>query len=437
MPQQRLKWKTDLEKGVITANFDRRGWVRAAENDPEWNIYWASVGTVRQIFNPDTGYRLTDMQLINHYPNHFELTRKDLMVKNMKRYLKDEIKSKKDADINGQNFLDFVPITYLLPADYTLFVEEFRRNPNAMWIMKPTGRSQGKGIFIINKLAQIKKWSSQSRWAQMPLKEAYVISRYVENPLLIGGKKFDLRIYVLVSSFRPLRVHQYAHGFARFCNAKYNSDMADIDNPFIHLTNVAIQKHDADYNQRHGGKWHVENLRLYIESSFGLEASNKLFQGMDQLIINSLKAVQNVMINDRHCFECYGYDILIDQDLKPWLVEVNASPSLSTTTDSDRIMKYSLLKDIYSIVAPGVPATVPDTCKSIYGNVGSAGIRGKDANNATFVGDDQTKGPMKRSGAFYVLYDEAAETAAAQAAQEKDDEDDRRRGRVKSGVEWR
>lgn len=76
---------------------------------------------------------------------------------------------------------EFIPVTYLLPADYTLFVEEFRRNPNTMWIMKPTSRSQGKGIFIINKLAQIKKWSSQSRWAQMPLKEAYVISRWGPN----------------------------------------------------------------------------------------------------------------------------------------------------------------------------------------------------------------------------------------------------------------
>jgi tubulin polyglutamylase TTLL1 len=400
----RLKWKTDIEKSVVVMTLERRGWQRvhdddgpsyavtssggtastahtatatatataattatssssssAASSGHDWNIYWASVHTVRQIFSAESGVRLTDIQLINHFPNHYELTRKDLMVKNIKRYLKDVAK----APNNGVAPPDFVPVTYLLPADYTLFVEEFRRNPNAMWIMKPTSRSQGKGIFIINKLAQIKKWSSTSRWAQMPNKEAYVISRYIDNPLLVGGKKFDLRLYVLVTSYRPLKVYQYVHGFARFCNSKYTTDVDDIDNPFIHLTNVAIQKHGDDYNSKHGGKWHVRNLRLFVEHTYGLEASNKLFLGMDQLIVHSLKAVQNVIMNDKHCFECYGYDVLIDADLKPWLVEVNASPSLSCTTEADRIMKASLLRDIYNIVAPGVPSHAPDGCKSL------------------------------------------------------------------------
>ncbi len=57
----RVKWKTDLEKGVVTINFDRRGWQRAAEGE-DWNIYWASVGTVKAIFNPESGYRLNDLQ---------------------------------------------------------------------------------------------------------------------------------------------------------------------------------------------------------------------------------------------------------------------------------------------------------------------------------------------------------------------------------------
>ena len=126
---------------------------------------------------------------------------------------------------------------------------------------------------------------------------------------------------------------------------------------------------------------------------------------MDALIIHSLKAVQNVMINDRHCFECYGYDILIDADLKPWLVEVNASPSLTTTTEADRIIKLSLLRDIYNVVAPGLPATLPENAKTL-------GIA--------------PSGPCYPVGGFYVLYDEAQEAADAAA---KEDEDDSRFGR--------
>ena len=55
-------------------------------------------------------------------------------------------------------------------------------------------------------------------------KESYVISRYLDDPLLIGGKKFDLRIYVLVTGYRPLKVYLYDLGFCRFCVEKYNND---------------------------------------------------------------------------------------------------------------------------------------------------------------------------------------------------------------------
>lgn len=58
------------------------------------------------------------------------------------------------------------------------------------------------------------------------------------------------------------------------------------------------------------------------------------------------------MINDKHCFECYGYDILIDKDLKPWMIEVNASPSLTSTSEGDRALKMGLLNDVFSIVVP-------------------------------------------------------------------------------------
>jgi tubulin polyglutamylase TTLL1 len=164
-------------------------------------------------------------------------------------------------------------------------------------------------------------------------KESYVISRYVENPLLIGGKKFDLRIYVLVTSYRPLRAWLNVNGFGRFCVEKYSNDANERDNLFIHLTNVAISKLNVDYNDKHGGKWSITNLRFYLEQTSGKTMTDKCFEDINSIIYISLKSVQNVVINDKHCFELYGYDILIDSNLKPWLIEVNASPSLSTTTE--------------------------------------------------------------------------------------------------------
>jgi len=72
------------------------------------------------------------------------------------------------------------------------------------------------------------------------MKEAYVICRYIDKPLLIGKKKFDLRIYVLVTSYRPLKVWLSTLGFARFCNEKYSCEPGEIDNMMMHLTNVAV-----------------------------------------------------------------------------------------------------------------------------------------------------------------------------------------------------
>jgi len=99
------------------------------------------------------------------------------------------------------------------------------------------------------------------------------------------------------------------------------------------------------------------------------------------------------MINDRHCFECYGYDLLIDDNLKPWLVEVNASPSLATTTEADKKMKSTLIRDILEIVVP----------EKNFGSVQGA----------------NRQGPMKDQGDFVVLYDEAAEAEKLAAEETK------------------
>jgi len=154
----------------------------------------------------------------------------------------------------------------------------------------------------------------------------------------------------LVTSFRPLKAYLYQNGFCRFCHEQYTTDIAEFDNVFIHLTNIAIQKHAEEYNAKHGGKWSIDDLRLYVQGTQGHQAAENLFQQMENLIITTLKAVQNVMINDKHCFEMYGIDILIDANLRPWLLEVNASPSLGATTEEDRILKTELLQDTFAVV---------------------------------------------------------------------------------------
>ncbi|XP_033329640.1 tubulin tyrosine ligase-like 1B isoform X3 [Megalopta genalis] len=308
---------------------------------------------------------MDDKQMINHFPNHYELTRKDLLVKNIKRYRKELEREGNPLAERGDGpvkylYLDFIPVTFVLPADYNMFVEEYRKSPQSTWIMKPCGKSQGAGIFLINKLSKLKKWSREAKNPFNPnlTKESYVISRYIDNPLLIGGKKFDLRLYVLITSFRPLKAYLFKLGFCRFCTVKYDTSIQELDNMYIHLTNVSVQKHGEEYNSKHGGKLSVHNLRLYLESTRGKAVTEKLFANITWCIVHSLKAVAPVMANDRHCFECYGYDIIIDNELKPWLIEVNASPSLTSTTVNDRILKYKLIDNIISIVVP--PDGVPD-----------------------------------------------------------------------------
>ncbi|XP_053607885.1 polyglutamylase complex subunit TTLL1-like [Plodia interpunctella] len=367
-----INFCTDFEKSTVINTFKRRGWKQVSP-DGDWNVYWSNTATCRSLFNLDSGLRLRDNQLINHFPNHYELVRKDLLVKNIKRYRKElekechPLADKTEVKLSNGHvtyrylYLDLIPLTFVLPSDYNLFVEEYRRCPQMTWIMKPCGKSQGEGIFLINKLSKLKKWSRESRkylQHHISSKDSYVISRYIDNPLLIGGKKFDLRIYVLVTSFRPLKAYMFRNGFCRFCTMKYDTSVTELDNMYVHLTNVSVQKHGGDYNSIHGGKLGIHNLKLYLQGTRGREVTDRLFEAIHWLIVHSLKAVAPVMSNDRHCFECYGYDIIIDNNLKPWLIEVNASPSMTATTVNDRILKYKLVENMLSVVLP--PDGIPD-----------------------------------------------------------------------------
>lgn len=64
----------------------------------------------------------------------------------------------------------------------------------------------------------------------------------------------------------------------------------------------------------------------------------------------SLLAVQPAIMQDRNCFELYGYDVLLSDDLRPWLLEVNASPALTGTDSEDYRLKFDLVDDVLNVL---------------------------------------------------------------------------------------
>lgn len=342
----KVRFRTCLRNTIYDALRSRPGWTET-DSDVDFDFVWADVPWMRENFD---GLHLKEHQRVNHFRNHYELTRKDLMVKNLKRITKQMVREDKQAEAKE---MDFFPLTFILPSEYHMFVEEFKRAPHT-WIAKPIGKAQGRGIFLFNELKDVKEWKKalDTRGAKKEEDdvEVYVAQRYIENPYLIGGKKFDLRIYALVTSYTPLTVWLYRSGFARFSSGRFSMEKGDISNTYVHLTNVAIQKTAANYDKEQGCKWDLAAMKLFMMSKHGPEAINAMMYGMELIIIRSLQSVQKVMMNDRHCFELYGYDIMIDDALKPWLIEVNASPSLSADTPDDHELKVGMLEDMLDVI---------------------------------------------------------------------------------------
>jgi tubulin polyglutamylase TTLL9 len=230
------------------------------------------------------------------------------------------------------------------------------------------GRAQGRGIFIVSRIAQVEAWIreralSDRTAAALALTppppnapppeapEAFVVQRYIDAPLLVGGRKFDLRLYACVTSFAPLRVWLYREGFARFTARRYSSDVATLANPFVHLTNHAVQKQDAGYDAAACDlKWPIPALRAFLAARHGEARAAAAMGDINGVIVGALRAVAPSIIADRHCCEMYGYDVMLDSELKPWLIEVNASPSLSADTASDAELKMRLVDDYMSIL---------------------------------------------------------------------------------------
>jgi tubulin polyglutamylase TTLL5 len=144
--------------------------------------------------------KLFYFQKVNHFPHNKHISRKDMLKKNIEKI--------KRLGAKTQVLFDIMPESYLLPGENTLFLERYmhykeKEGSRNLWIMKPIGMSRGRGISLISSLDQV------------IFTEPVVLQKYLKNPLLLDGYKFDMRIYVLLTAINPLEVFIYREGFAR------------------------------------------------------------------------------------------------------------------------------------------------------------------------------------------------------------------------------
>lgn len=118
--------------------------------------------------------------------------------------------------IYGKAF-EIAPTTYIFPEDYKRFVlDREMNNFKSMYIMKPAASSCGRGIKVIGKRTHVNKRSG------------YIVSKYVSRPHLIRGFKYDLRVYVLVTSFEPLKIYLFRDGLVRLATVPYTTSKSSI-----------------------------------------------------------------------------------------------------------------------------------------------------------------------------------------------------------------
>ncbi|KAJ8027366.1 putative tubulin polyglutamylase TTLL2 [Holothuria leucospilota] len=314
-----------------------RGWkefVEGEQNENDWNLSWRN-SRYRQCDYDD----LMSWQRLNHFPKTTAITKKDMLARNMKRM----------KGVYGASVFNFTPLAFNLPNDYTKFVAEYTKimdqnkkeenGKKEFWICKPADSSRGRGIFLFQNLSELTYDCSA------------VAQRYITNPCLIAGYKFDLRLYVLVTSFHPLTVYMYQEGIVRFSTEKY--DLNSIGNLYSHLTNTSINKFSPSYTTDkervgQGCKWTLTMLRNYFHQQN--VDDEILWQKISNVVILTLLAQVTTVPKVTGAFELFGFDIMIDDRLKPWLLEVNFNPALTMDCPVDSVVKRGMLNEVINIL---------------------------------------------------------------------------------------
>ncbi|XP_063292949.1 inactive polyglycylase TTLL10 [Pelobates fuscus] len=324
---------------LVSAYCMRRGWQRIQDNKREdYRLKWCEAKCSATYCTFRDGE-----QLVYQIPNNKLLTTKIGLLNSLREYERVMIKISKLGNPRILRMEDFFPETFRMDIATERDTFFSLNEESQTWICKPTGLNQGRGIFLLKTPEQIKDLQCQLQAMdddnkKTPHKgpQARIVQRYIPNPLLLDGRKFDVRSYLLIASTVPYFVF-FCHGYVRLTCNHYDPKSDDLTG---HLTNQYMQKKNPLYNElKEETVWSMERFNTYVNeiaSDKGLPQDwvlNVFTKRMQQIMTHCFLAVKTKLDCHLGYFDLIGCDFLIDENFKVWLLEMNCNPALHTNCE--------------------------------------------------------------------------------------------------------
>ncbi|KAM9217786.1 inactive polyglycylase TTLL10 [Leptosomus discolor] len=341
--------------GLVSIYCQSRGWQRIYDNRrQDYALKWCEIKCRETYYHFKEGE-----QLVYQIPNNGVLTSKIGLLCCLREQERVMQKIRRNSNSKLLKMEEFFPESFRLDLkdERNAFFELCKEEQ--IWICKPSCSNQGRGIFLLKNPAAVNTLRAKLHSAEedllrkrVPYKapQARIVQRYVHQPLLLEGKKFDVRSYLLIACTVPY-VLFFAQGYVRLTCVNYDAASEDLT---VHLTNQYMQKKNSLYSQlKDETVWRMEHFNSYVNEKFrkthGLPKDwvfTVFTKRMQQIALQCFLAAQHKLDRKLGYFDLIGCDFLIDENFKVWLLEMNANPALHTNC--------TVLRDI-------IPAVVYET----------------------------------------------------------------------------